>query len=125
MTANLYHCDCNAVNTEVVKEVIASMPEDNIFDNLAIFYKIMGSNTRCKILYALSLREMCVCDLANILSMTKSSISHQLSNMRDTGIVKCRRDGKEVYYSLDDEHISGIFAISIAHITHKHKGGKA
>lgn len=124
MTANLFHCDCNAVNTEVVKEVLASMPTDNIFESLATFYKIMGNNTRCKILYALSLREMCVCDLANILSMTKSSISHQLSNMRDAGVVKCHREGKEVYYSLDDEHISSIFAISLTHITHKNMGGK-
>lgn len=121
MTANLFHCDCNAINTEVVREVISAMPEDNVIERLADFYKIMGNTTRCKILYSLSIREMCVCDLANILSMTKSSISHQLSNMRDSGVVKFRREGKEIYYSLDDEHISSVFAISLAHITHKCK----
>ena len=124
MTANLYHCDCNAINTELVEEIASSMPEQSIFASVADFFKIMGNDTRCKILYSLSVREMCVCDLANILSMTKSSVSHQLSKMREAGVVKCRRDGKEVYYSLDDEHISSVFAISLAHINHKHKGGK-
>lgn len=123
MTTNLYHCDCNAVNTEVVKEITSAMPADSVFTHLADFFKIMGNDTRCKILYSLSLREMCVCDLANILSMTKSSISHQLSYMREAGVVKCRREGKEVYYSLDDEHISSVFAISLTHIAHKHNGG--
>ncbi len=124
MTANLYHCDCNAINTELVEEIASSMPEQGVFSSVADFFKIMGNDTRCKILYSLSVREMCVCDLANILSMTKSSVSHQLSKMREAGVVKCRRDGKEVYYSLDDEHISSVFAISLAHINHKHKGGK-
>ncbi len=119
MTANNFHCDCNAVNTELVSEVLKSMPEDGTFQKLADFYKIIGNDTRCKIIYALSINEMCVCDLANVLSMTKSSISHQLSKMREAGVVKCRRDGKEVYYSLDDQHIAGIFAISLAHINHK------
>ncbi|MBQ1977914.1 MAG: winged helix-turn-helix transcriptional regulator [Ruminococcus sp.] len=123
MTANLYHCDCNAINTELVEEIASSMPEQSIFASVADFFKIMGNDTRCKILYSLSVREMCVCDLANILSMTKSSVSHQLSKMREAGVVKCRRDGKEVYYSLDDEHISSVFAISLAHINHKHTGG--
>ena len=124
MTANLYHCDCNAINTELVEEIASSMPEQSVFASVADFFKIMGNDTRCKILYSLSVREMCVCDLANILSMTKSSVSHQLSKMREAGVVKCRRDGKEVYYSLDDEHISSVFAISLAHINHKHAGGK-
>ena len=119
MTANNFHCDCNAVNTELVNNVLKNMPAENVFQKLADFYKIIGNYTRCKIIYALSLSEMCVCDLANLLSMTKSSISHQLSKMRESGVVKCRRDGKEVYYSLDDEHIAGIFAISLAHVNHK------
>ncbi len=119
MTANNFHCDCNAVNTALVGEVLSSMPEEGVFQKLADFYKIIGNDTRCKLIYALSINEMCVCDLANVLSMTKSSISHQLSNMRGAGVVKCRRDGKEVYYSLDDQHIASIFAISLAHINHK------
>lgn len=119
MTANKYHCDCNAVNEKLVKEALTALPSENTIQKLANLYKIMGNDTRCKILYSLSINEMCVCDLSNVLSMTKSSISHQLSKMREAGVVKCRRDGKEVYYSLDDEHISSLFAISLAHINHK------
>ena len=65
------------------------MPDSNILNNLANFFRIMGDDTRCKLLFALLQNEMCVCDLANVLSMTKSSISHQLSKMKDAGIVKC------------------------------------
>ena len=119
MTSNNYRCDCNALNEELVSRTLKAMPENKIFEALASFYKIIGNDTRCKIIYALSLNEMCVCDLSNVLSMTKSSVSHQLSKMRESGVVKCRRDGKEVYYSLDDEHISSIFAITLAHINHK------
>lgn len=119
MTANNFHCDCNAVNEEIVNKTIKAMPDNSTFEALADFYKIIGNDTRCKIIYALSINEMCVCDLSNVLSMTKSSISHQLSKMREAGVLKCRRDGKEVYYSLDDEHISSILAITLAHINHK------
>ena len=97
------------------------MPSEKVFSTLADFYKIMANDTRLKIIYSLSVNEMCVCDLANVLSMTKSSVSHQLSKMREAGVVKCRREGKEVYYSLDDEHICAIFAISMTHIEHKDK----
>lgn len=119
MTANNFHCDCNAINEELVRNTLKSMPDTHTFESLANFYKIIGNDTRCKIIYSLSINEMCVCDLSNVLSMTKSSVSHQLSKMREAGVVKCRREGKEVYYSLDDEHISSIFAISLAHINHK------
>lgn len=120
MSNNSFMCDCNAVHHELVENVLHAMPADEVFAELADFYKIIGNDTRCKIIYALSINEMCVCDLANVLSMTKSSISHQLAKMKDAGVLKCRRVGKEVYYSLDDEHISGIFAISLAHVNHKH-----
>ncbi len=120
MSNNSFNCDCNAVNHQLVEDVIKAMPEDEVFTKLAEFYKIIGNDTRCKLVYALSVNEMCVCDLANVLSMTKSSISHQLAKMKDAGVVKCRRDGKGVYYSLDDEHICSIFAISLTHINHKH-----
>jgi DNA-binding transcriptional ArsR family regulator len=81
----------------------------------------MGDTTRCKLLFALLQNEMCVCDLANVLSMTKSSISHQLSNMKEVGLVKCRKEGKTVYYSLDDCHISEIFEVGLKHINHKNE----
>lgn len=120
MSKNEFTCDCNAVNYEVVENTLSQMPDENTFQDLADFYKIMGDSTRCKIIFALQQNEMCVCDLANVLSMTKSSISHQLSKMKNSGVVKCRREGKAVYYSLDDEHIAEIFIITMTHIKHKH-----
>ena len=107
------------VHKEMVDDTLSKMPNTETLNNLANFFKIMGDATRCKLLFALLQNEMCVCDLANVLSMTKSSISHQLSKMKDVGLVKCRKSGKTVYYSLDDEHISKIFEVGIEHINHK------
>lgn len=119
MSKNEFICDCNVIHQEMVNDTLSKMPDSNILNNLANFFRIMGDDTRCKLLFALLQNEMCVCDLANVLSMTKSSISHQLSKMKDAGIVKCRKEGKTVYYSLDDSHISEIFEVGIKHINHK------
>ena len=119
MPRNEYICDCSAVHTEAVEKAQASMPADGLIAKVAGFYKIVGDGTRCKILFALQSGELCVCDLANVLSMTKSSISHQLSKMKEVGLVKCRKSGKTVYYSLDDDHISEIFEVGLKHIEHK------
>jgi len=126
MPKNEFTCDCNAVNTETVARVLSQMPEERAFERVAGFYKIMSDPTRCKLIFALQGQEMCVCDLANVLSMTKSSISHQLAKMRERGVLKCRREGKEVYYSLDDGHVSDVFSITMAHIKHKaeERGGE-
>ncbi|MBR5246130.1 MAG: winged helix-turn-helix transcriptional regulator [Clostridia bacterium] len=119
MSKNEFICDCNIIHEEKVKDTMEKMPETVILNTLADFFKIMGDSTRCKLISALLQNEMCVCDLANVLSMTKSSISHQLSKMKDAGIVKCRKEGKTVYYSLDDSHISEIFEVGLKHINHK------
>lgn len=119
MSKNEFICDCNAVNTELVNKIKSKMLEESEFERIAEFYKIMADSTRSKIIFALQKSEMCVCDLAYLLSMTKSSISHQLSKMRANGVVKCRREGKEVYYSLDDEHVSKLFNLTVIHINHK------
>lgn len=119
MSKNEYICDCNMLHKELVNDTLSKMPEEKTLNNLADFFKIMGDPTRCKLLFALLQNEMCVCDLANVLSMTKSSISHQLSKMKNVGLVKCRKSGKTVYYSLDDQHISEIFEVGIEHINHK------
>lgn len=116
MPKNTFTCDCHAVNHELVRQALDGMPEEAFFAELADFFKILGDSTRCKLIWALQGREMCVCDLANVLSMTKSSISHQLRKMLEQGAVKCRREGKEVYYSLDDAHVNQIFAITTTHI---------
>lgn len=119
MPRNEYICDCNSINEEIVSNTKRAMPDDCDFCVLADFYKIMGDFTRCKIIFALQQNEMCVCDLANVLSMTKSSVSHQLAKMRAAGVVKCRKDGKSVYYSLDDDHVKEIFETTVIHIKHK------
>lgn len=123
MPRNEFTCDCNAVNSKLVEAALNSMLDENTFDSLADFYKILGDATRCKIIFALLQSEMCVCDLANVLSMSKSAVSHQLGKMRNSGVVRCRREGKEVYYSLDDEHIAEIFTVTAEHIKHKRSIG--
>ncbi|MBQ7100005.1 MAG: winged helix-turn-helix transcriptional regulator [Clostridia bacterium] len=123
MPRSEFTCDCNAVNAELVKNAVDAMPDEEFFGMLAGFYKILGDATRCKIIFALLKSEMCVCDLANVLSMTKSAVSHQLGKMKSNGVVRCRRDGKEVYYSLDDGHVAEILTVTAEHIGHK-KGGK-
>ncbi len=121
MPKNEFVCDCHPIDEELVVKTKNSMPENQTFKNLADFFGIIGDNTRCKILFALKENPMCVCDLANVLSMTKSSISHQLNKMKTAGVVRCERNGKQVFYSLDDNHVFEIFDISLKHISHKSK----
>ncbi len=119
MSRNEFSCDCNIIHKESVDKVLNKMPDENTFNHLADLFKLIGDTTRCRILFALDQDEMCVCDLANVLNMTKSSISHQLATLRRSGIVKCRKSGKEVYYTLDDDHIVKLFEIGLEHINHK------
>lgn len=119
MFKNDYSCDCNIIHQDRVDGVLHSMPSDKTFLNLAELYKLIGDTTRCRILFALDKNEMCVCDIANVLNMTKSAVSHQLAVLRKSNIVKCRRSGKEVYYTLDDDHINKLFEIGLEHIYHE------
>ena len=112
-------CDCNVIHENVVEDVKSKMLDNEFITEISTFFKIFGDNTRVKILFALDHNEMCVCDIANVLNMTKSSISHQLSYLKDLNIVKSRKSGKEVYYSLDDEHVKEVFEVVISHIEHK------
>ena len=112
-------CDCNEIHENVVEDVKSKMLDNEFITEISTFFKILGDNTRVKILFALDHNEMCVCDIANVLNMTKSSISHQLSYLKDLNIVKSRKSGKEVYYSLDDEHVKEVFEVAISHIEHK------
>ena len=121
MSINELMCDCNIIHEDAVNKTLKKMPNQDLFNKLAEFFKIIGDTTRTKILFALDQNEMCVCDIANVLGMTKSSISHQLATLRNSGIVKSRREGKEVYYTLDDEHVKQVFEIGIEHIEHKNK----
>ena len=119
MSRNEFICDCSVIHQDVVNQTIKNMPEEDTFNKLAEFFKILGDTTRVKILFALDQNEMCVCDIANVLGMSKSSISHQLGTLRRSGIVKCRKSGKEVFYMLDDNHVKEVFEIGIEHIEHK------
>lgn len=111
-------CDCNIIHKEAVEIAIKNKPQDLELERLSNLFKIIGDQTRLKILWTLDNNEMCVCDIANVLNMTKSSISHQLAVLREANIVKYRRSGKEVYYTLDDEHITKLYEIGLEHIDH-------
>lgn len=119
MSRNEFICDCNIIHQDIVNDTLNNMIDENLFNKLAEFFKILGDTTRTKILFALHQNEMCVCDIANVLNMSKSSISHQLGTLRRSGIVKCRKQGKEVYYMLDDDHVKQLFEVGMEHIEHK------
>jgi len=119
MSKNEFVCDCNIIHQDIVDKTLLEMEDDELLIKLTEFFKILGDTTRVKILNALDKNEMCVCDIANVLNMSKSSISHQLSTLRRSGIVKCKKNGKEVFYTLDDEHVKQVFEVGIEHINHK------
>ncbi|KYH34999.1 hypothetical protein CLTEP_09920 [Clostridium tepidiprofundi DSM 19306] len=109
-------CSCKIIHEDIVSEVKVNMPqEENLYD-LAELFKVFGDSTRIKILYALFSAEMCVCDIAALLDMTQSAISHQLRILKQARLVKFRREGKVVYYSLDDDHIKQIFDQGLRHL---------
>jgi ArsR family transcriptional regulator len=92
------------------------MPDAREFELISVFFKVFGDATRAKILWALHERELCGCDLAELLSMSKSAISHQLSYLRQNRLVSARRSGKSVFYSLADDHIKNILEVGREHI---------
>lgn len=110
-------CECNAIHQEVVSRVKSLMPDEETLYDLAELFKVFGDTTRARILCALFESEMCVCDISILLGMTQSSISHQLRVLKSAKLVKNRKEGKVVYYSLDDEHIKHIFAQGLEHIS--------
>lgn len=104
------------VNQEAVDKVLESLPDEEILYDVAELFKVFGDSTRIKIICALFESEMCVYDLAASLKMTQSAISHQLRILKNANLVKFRRDGKLMYYSLDDEHVQQIFDAGYKHI---------
>lgn len=111
-------CDCNIVHKELVENTKEAMSKEKNIDRLSDLFKTIGDPTRARILFALDKNELCVCDICNILNMTKSAISHQLAKLRKADLVKFRKDGKTVYYSLNDNHIKVIFETAIKHLAH-------
>jgi len=112
-------CSCSVIHEDIVNKVKKVMPEEEKLYDLAELFKVFGDTTRIKILHALSEEEMCVCDIAALLGMNQSAISHQLRVLKQAGLVKFRKEGKVVYYSLDDDHVKNIFEQGFIHINHK------
>ena len=111
-------CDCDMIHEEIVETTRGKMRGEEEYLDLATLFKMFGDGTRVKILHALEQSELCVCDLAALLGMTKSAISHQLKALRLSNLVKSRRDGQVVYYSLADDHVKYILDIGFDHIRH-------
>ncbi len=108
--------DCEAINLELVNKIRPNMPDIKLLDELSEFFKVMGDGTRIRLLWALEQSEMCVGDLAVLLNMTKSAVSHQLKVLKTAKLVRARKIGKNVYYSLDDHHVQLVFEKALEHI---------
>lgn len=109
-------CECACVHEETVNDVRSKLPDDDELYDLAELFKIFGDSTRIRILSVLLGSEMCVCDIAALLNMTSSAISHQLRVLKQSHLVKYRRDGKTVFYSLADDHVYSILNQGLSHI---------
>ena len=109
-------CDFMYVHDEIVQKVRQEMPDEDVLFDLNELFKVFGDSTRIRILYCLFASEMCVCDIATLLNMTQSAISHQLGVLRQAGLVSFRREGRTVFYSLADRHVSMILSQGLEHV---------
>ena len=112
-----FTCDCDVIHEYTVREVQEKLQPKEEYLELAALFKMFGDGTRVQILHALEQSEMCVCDLAVLLGITKSAVSHQLKALRLANLVKFRRDGQTVYYSLADDHVKQILDIGLEHLS--------
>ncbi|MDE6241185.1 MAG: metalloregulator ArsR/SmtB family transcription factor [Anaeroplasmataceae bacterium] len=115
-------CEIEHPHNELIKEVKSLMPKEEHLYDVAELFKVFGDSTRTRILAALFNHELCVCDICKIVDMTKSAVSHQLKVLRDFNLVKYRKQGKEVFYSLADEHVFMIYEKALEHILEKKEG---
>lgn len=109
-------CDELCVHKDLVDKVLSELPDEEVLYDLAELFKVFGDSTRVRILVALFESELCVCDISESLGMTQSAVSHQLQILRTNKLVKGRRDGKQMYYSLADEHVVSIIGQGLSHI---------
>ncbi|MBQ7377914.1 MAG: winged helix-turn-helix transcriptional regulator [Clostridia bacterium] len=109
-------CDCELIHGDAVRYVHEKMPSEDLVYDVADFFKVLGDSTRMRILWALEEHELCVCDLAALLSMTKSAVSHQLRELRAASLVAYRKSGKNVFYRLADDHVRQILERAMEHI---------
>ncbi len=109
-------CDCGMLHEASVESVQSEMATEEAYINLSDFFKVFADTTRIKILWALDKSELCVCDIAVLLDMTKSAVSHQLKVLKERHLVSSRREGKVIYYSLADSHVKDIFEKAVEHV---------
>lgn len=114
------NCSINVIHEDIINKVRSLMPDDKKLYELSELFKVLGDTTRVKIIYALFESEMCVCDISALFNMNQSAISHQLRTLKQARLVKFRRDGKVVYYSLDDEHVKLLFDYGLIHVKEKY-----
>ena len=113
---NKSFCDCEVIHEELVEETRKKMMTKDEYIKLASLFKLFGDGTRVQILHALEQNEMCVCDIASLLGLTKSAVSHQLKALRLANLVKFRREAQTIYYSLADSHVKSIIDMGFEHI---------
>ena len=109
-------CEETEVHEDAVEQVRSQLPQDEVLYDLAELFKIFGDSTRVKILYALLESELCVCDIAKLMDLSQSAVSHQLRVLKASKLVKFRREGKTIYYSLADNHVVSILNQGMEHI---------
>ena len=112
----------NVIHEDVIRRVQEQMPQEEPIYEVSELFRVFGDSSRSRIICALHIEEMCVNDLAVLLTMTQSAVSHQLRILRDARLVKSRKQGRAVYYSLDDDHIDHIFAMAFEHIMERMEG---
>lgn len=113
---NLPSCECEEIHSEIIEKKREEMPDEATLYDLSDFFKVLGDSTRISILFAIDGEPMCVCDIANLLGMTKSAVSHQLKILRQNDLVTYRKSGKNVFYTLADDHVRDIIEKAFEHI---------
>ena len=116
MGKNEQKCDCDVIHNELVENAKKSLLDDETLLSISDFYKALSDSTRIRIIDILRGHELCVCDISSLLNMTKSAVSHQLKNLREMNLIKSRKVGKEIWYTLSDEHVREVFDISLTHV---------
>jgi ArsR family transcriptional regulator, lead/cadmium/zinc/bismuth-responsive transcriptional repressor len=112
-------CQEYSVIPQAVDDALSVMPKDNVLGRLALMFQAVADVNRLKILLAVTDRELCVCELTEVLSMSAPAVSHHLRRLKDMGLVRTRREGKWVYYTLDDEHVKVLVLAAMTHLKHK------
>jgi len=114
---NVECCLEKHIHSDILNRLLGNMPDEETLSDLADLFKLFGDSTRMKILFVLFKEEMCVCDLAESLNMTQSAVSHQLKSLKQGRLIKNRREGKSIFYSLADDHVRTIVSMGLEHIS--------